>query len=330
MAIRHLRYEITNSGASGTETSHYVDLARDLSAINRQLMRQGRVYRVKRVSVVSSNTIAGVGGYWYPGPPGAPGLIDRDAGFISASVVPTGWVQQKAWKRGFDAWNKMRKAAIAVTGATYPKARWADFKVYLSDDHRTGTKLVPLDNGGNQLQLGEWTYSELTTPDGTTTADAFQLHMLGDHVGAAGSRTSVGLIRSFGETRYNLFAEPSSNNLDSDASDDPLANLFDDGTQVDEVLDDYSSENNLPPYAVAAVGGSTVGDYYVGGQTNMPKPIVVSHGTLGADGRCTLAGFDAMCGLIEFEAKSPIANDVYSVLVELAEGTYKGVRAEVI
>jgi hypothetical protein len=37
-----------------------------------------------------------------------------------------------------------------------------------------------------------------------------------------------------------------------------------------------------------------------------------------------------MCGLIEIEAKSPIANDVYSVLVELAPGNYRGVAADVI
>ena len=52
--------------------------------------------------------------------------------------------------------------------------------------------------------------------------------------------------------------------------------------------------------------------------------------TLGTDGKCTLGGFTAMCGLIEIESTSPIANDVYSVLVELAPGKYRGVHAEVI
>lgn len=320
MAIRHLRYEIQNSGTSGVETSHYVDLARDLSAINRQLMRQGRVYRVKRVSVVSSNTIAS--------------STMPSAGFISASVIPTGWVQRNAWKRGFDAWNKMRKSAVKASGSSFPKARWADFKVRMSVDSTTGTQLVPKDNGGNQMQMGEWTYSEFTRPidGGSFAGDTFLAHMIGDHlVDLQGNGiASVGLIRSYGETRYNLYAEPASNNLDSDSDDDPIATLFDSGQEVTQILEDYSLEGNLPPYYVSPVGGVGVGDHYIGGQTNMPKPIVVSHGTLGADGRCTLAGFDAMCGLIEFESKSPINNDVFSVLVELAEGQYKGVRAEVI
>jgi hypothetical protein len=52
--------------------------------------------------------------------------------------------------------------------------------------------------------------------------------------------------------------------------------------------------------------------------------------SLGTDGKCTLAGFQAMCGLVELETKSPIANDVYSVLVELAPGKYRGIKADVI
>jgi hypothetical protein len=37
-----------------------------------------------------------------------------------------------------------------------------------------------------------------------------------------------------------------------------------------------------------------------------------------------------MCGVLELETTSPIASDVYSVLVELAPGSYRGIAAEVI
>ena len=43
-----------------------------------------------------------------------------------------------------------------------------------------------------------------------------------------------------------------------------------------------------------------------------------------------MGGFEAMLGLIEFEIKSPIPSDVYSVLVELAPGQYRGIKADVI
>jgi hypothetical protein len=62
----------------------------------------------------------------------------------------------------------------------------------------------------------------------------------------------------------------------------------------------------------------------------MPKPIVMQHGTLGSDGRVTLGGFEAVHGLIELEASSPVASDVYSVLVELKAGSYKGIAAEAL
>ena len=61
----------------------------------------------------------------------------------------------------------------------------------------------------------------------------------------------------------------------------------------------------------------------------MPKPLVVQDTTL-MDGRSTVGGFNAICGLIEIETKSPLQNDVYSVLVELAPGKYRGIHAESI
>ena len=48
------------------------------------------------------------------------------------------------------------------------------------------------------------------------------------------------------------------------------------------------------------------------------------------DGRATMAGFEALCGLLEFESKSQIENDTFSVLIELAPGKYRGIAAEVI
>ena len=84
-AVRYLRYELTNSGTPGTETSHYIDLARDLSALNRRLYRQGRDYHVKRITVVSSNTPNG----------GDPSGINNR---VSLATIPDSWVARNAWK----------------------------------------------------------------------------------------------------------------------------------------------------------------------------------------------------------------------------------------
>jgi hypothetical protein len=301
---RYLRYELTNSGTPGTETSHYIDLAKDLSAINRRLYRQGRAYHVKRVSIVSSNTNVI-----------APG---NAAGRITFSTAHDTWVTRNAWRRGFETKQAMDKMALKTMGSS-AKPTFHDFKVYLSNDHRTGTVLAPKDNGGNNVQAGEWVYSTFVSPDGTTGADDFEAVIHGDHVGAAGSRTVVGLVKSYSATRATV--QDTSPDLPGGASDDPLVNLFDDGTVLDEIVNDLETHNDAPPYNP---------NNYPGGDLNHPKPCVVQQTTLGTDGKSSVGGFTAMCGLIEIEATSPIASDVYSVLVELAPGNYRGIAAEVI
>jgi len=296
-AARYLRYEITNSANAGTETSHFIDLARDLSRVNRRLYRQGRDYHVKKITLISKNT---------------PNLENR----VSVSTIPGTWVSHMAWKRAFDQWNRMNKEASANLAGDIT-ATWSDFKVYMSLDQRSGTMLEPIDNGNNVYKAGMWTYSQMVTPDGTTSADTFDLHMLGSHSGSVGNWNSVGLIRSYGESRATVQQGP---NVPTTASDDPLVNVFDYGTTVDEVIDDLEGQNDFPPYDL---------DEYPGDDTNGPKPAVVQDTTL-VDGKATMAGFNAMCGLLEFETVSPIASDIYSVLVELAPGSYRGVKADVI
>jgi hypothetical protein len=210
-----------------------------------------------------------------------------------------------------------KEASHSITGDV--AGTWSDFKVYMTDAMRTGTTLSPIDNGGNLFDAGEWEYSRYVTPDGTTTSDAFLAHMIGDHIGGAGSRVSVGLVRSYAESRATV--SPNSPETPGGVKDDPLVNVFDYGTAIDEVLDDLMFENDNPPYDLVK---------YVGGASNGEKPSVAQMSSLGTDGKCTLAGFQAMCGLVELETKSPIANDVYSVLVELAPGKYRGIKADVI
>lgn len=300
-AVRYLRYELTN-GSPGVETSHYIDLAKDLSRLNRRLYRQGRDYHVKRITVISANT-----------PNSAPGTENR----VSFSTAGAGWVSQQAWTRGFKVWNASQQRASRALGNDI-SAKWRDFKVYLTDDMRTGTVLDPLDNGGNAANSGEWSYSQLVTPDGTTGADAFYLHLLGDHNGAAGSRVSVGLVKSYGESRTTVDTDQP--NVNADIYDDPLVNVMDDGTVVDETLERMADDNDNAPY-------QTVN--YPGDNGNLPKPQVVQDTTI-VDGRAVVGGFTARCGLIEVEAKSSIDADVYSILVELAPGSYRGIAADVI
>ena len=297
-AVRYLRYELVNSATAGNETSHYIDLAKDLSIVNRRLYRQGRDYYVKKISVVSTNT---------------PNLGNR----ISVATAPNSWVTKSAHKRAFKVFNEMNRQATENLSGDIA-GTWADFKVYLIQEQRSATVNLPLDNGSpaNAGLAGEWAYSQLVSPDGTAAFDNFELHLLGDHVGSAGNWSSIGLVKSYGESRATVSAADP--NVPGTASDDPLVNVFDYGTTIDDVVDDLEADNDNPPYDITN---------YPGDENNMPKPLVV-HDTTLVDGRATMGSFQAVCGLLEFEMHSPIASDTFSVLVELAPGSYRGVKSE--
>jgi hypothetical protein len=75
-----------------------------------------------------------------------------------------------------------------------------------------------------------------------------------------------------------------------------------------------------PPYDI---------DNYGGDDANMPKAIVVKQTAL-VDGKASVGGFSALCGLLEVEAISALENDTITMIVELKEGNYRGIAAEVI
>tara|TARA_B110000305_G_C19435779_1_gene638851 strand:+ start:1447 stop:2196 length:750 start_codon:yes stop_codon:yes gene_type:complete len=238
---------------------------------------------------------------------------------VSVSTIPGTWVSKMAWKRGFETWNRMNKDATKQISGEIA-GTWADFKVHMDLTARTATLASPLDNSnpGNAYLAGEWAHSLLISPDGTAGADDFSLHMLGAHNGTPGAFSSVGLIKSYGESRATVSSNDP--NVPGLVSDDPLVNVFDYGTTIDDVVDILELSNDNPPYDIAA---------YPGDDTNGPKPAIVQDTTI-VDGRATMAGFTAMLGLLEFEIRSPLANDTYSVLVELAPGKYRGIHAESI
>lgn len=304
-AHRYLRYLLEHTGTG--EDSHYLDIAKDLSRTNRRMYSQGKVYRVKSVTVHSSSQTT----------------------FVKFATVPDTWVSRNAWKRGKSAYDEMNRRALEHSGRKLP--RYHDFKVLMSADMLgDADQGTPVDSGDNAVLNGEWLYSEFESPDGTTSSDNFYAYFMGDHSGSAGSRTAIGLIQSYGESRSTVSSQTPAG--DSDGDDDPLSNLFDSGTQTDEILDDLLNDNNAAPYA--GVGNSsTTGDKYPGAGDNLPKPWVVREVSLDQDANGAFAiarGFDAICGLVEVETTSPQDGDIIEILVELEAGDYKGVSAEVI
>ena len=226
----------------------------------------------------------------------------------------------------------MREGHGGAPGSGLPQgvtpAKWADFKVYLSLDHRGATMAVPLDNGNNPVSLAdsEWVYARYISPDGTTGDDEFTAHLLGTDDGFVGAYDSVGMIKGYAESRRRVIKDESGDSINTDSW---MINLFDDGTTLDEIADDLKSDGDLPPYDI---------DNYNGGAANMPKPIVQqmkalvqsalpSTPTSGNAPSITLGAVQAPIGVLELEIQSDVANDVFDVLIELSEGDYKGVKA---
>ena len=328
-AERFLRFQLRHPSGQ-PETSHYIDLASNLSKVNRRLYRQGMVYRIANISITSRDTVHGL---------------------VSFSSATDTWVTRNAWQRGFQLWNEMNNKVLDMPGASNRKSQWHDYKVYLSNDHRTAAsarKPGAMDNGNQLFLNGEWVYSEYQSPDGADGNDAFNVHLLGDHAAGAGgddNYASVGLIKSYGESRGTVIANVPL--LDAEGDDDPLLNLFDYGTEIDEIAQNLDSYGDRPPYAYDV---NDVGEYYPGSDVNASKPVVRRLAAIGtADIDTTggifnnrgvaaptvmLPGFDAICGLIEIETQSQMrdgafnpADDLFDVVIELAPGNYKGVAA---
>ena len=306
------------------KTPIYIDLARDLSLVNRRLYRAGKVYGIAGITV-HDNVIAGTGDT-----------------FVKACTAPNTWVVAEAWKRGKRCWDEMNRLVHdcdpSNAGKQWRKSTWHDYKVRLIDDARSdtdapggGTQTIPVDCGDNAADDGEWVYSEYITPDGMAgTQDTFVAHLLGPHDGPAGNRDSIGLVLSYGESRPTIGnIGGDSPQMDSDGDDDPLINLFDAGTQVDEIAQNLDSYGDMPPYGLGTAD-SNIGEFYPGSTNNMPKPVVQGETHVTTENSIGYIGpFQAVCGLLEIETKSSPGNTI-ELVIELMQGNYKGVAAVAI
>ena len=309
--VRHLLYQINTAGSAGTQKTKFLDLAKGLSHVNRRLYRQGRHYKVRRINFTSN--------YF-----NEPGNAERVANRVNVSVVPPSWVAANAWRRGFDTWMAHRKDLLKQTGTQGLEAAYADFKVYLNNQHRTDEgstfDLMPVDQSGNTVnQTGaEWKYSEVVSEvNAGGSIKTHDLHMLGDH---ATNDDSVGLIKSYGETRATVRSQmPGDDAVDNS---DPLLRVgAANQNEASTVMGDIRDNNDSPPYAI---------DNYPGDDANMPGALVVQQGVIDT-GDLPLGGFVAMCGLMRIDITTAYETEnTIRMLVELAPGNYRGVDAEAI
>ncbi len=313
-AHTQLVYTLVNDG-------NYIDVAKDLSVLNRRLYRSGMVYAIRGITVFFD--AAGDEDY------------HNKTITITARTIPNTWVTHNAWVKGFRNWKKQQNdARKLVTGI---KPRWEDFKVAMDSAH------VQLDSGsgdGTSISLSvrdgtlgatvapdEWQLSRIVWEDDSDDREPL-LHMMGEVTGDTVT-TYAGLIENYGDSRAQPgVSEPAH---DADASINLYAKLIKTSDVAAEIIDNMEIDNDQAPYDV---------DAYIGGATESPTPLVVGYTACNSSspvGR--MPGFVAPLGLIHLSAdgwRDPdaaaggtLADTAVTpkVIVDVAVGPYRGVLA---
>jgi len=296
---RFLRLNLTHTGTN--EDFHYVDIAQQLSLINRRLYRQGMTYHVANVAVHDSQGDA----------------------YVKFCTIPNTWTSKAAWKQGFKLWKKQR--AMAQSGGANVSGKWSDFKVYMNDDHRTDVdKPQFTDIENDSLEAGEWDYSMMLLDTNGEATDDFSLHMMGNNNGSlpAGTCVSASLLKAL----EDVLNQPADDPVAPDASGSGLFTLMahgGDGLEVNmDVVNQMEDDNDSPPYSATKVPGASfnAGDPWEVREIHLGSGGVAPSGMVG--------GFEVPLGLICIETKSGTNPNTIGVIIEIVPGKYKGVHAQ--
>lgn len=314
-AVRHLRYILTHNPDGNGDDSHFIDLAKDLSAVNRRFYRQGKEYHVAGVTIHDT---------------------DANPTWVKIGVAPNTWVTRNAWYKGFKLWTAMNEQVTEEPTATMITPKYHDFKVYLNRNHRTheqaGTDVSgPRDLYENEVGVGDWDYSSYFLPaEGGSASpdhDETAITLLGPSDGSLGAFTTVGLIAGYEQTRAAPATQepflPHGGTVDQSW----MTNLFDTGDTFDDITESLTDDNDAPPYAIYDYpGGANVGT------TNAwTGPAMVGQAfTTSTFNVSRIGPFSAICGLIEIVTRNTSSPNTIGVTIELMPGRYKGVAATAI
>lgn len=307
---------------------NYIDIAKDLSVINRRLYRQGMMYGVQNIQVHFEGADSGATDN------------SQEVRLIQVSTIPNTWVVHNAWKKGFHCWQHQQKSILdehCGLGGLSSRPRWADFKIGMDATH------IQLDSGsGDQdisldTRLGdfsttvvpdEWKISKFHWDDDTSER-APLIHMLGQV--ASTQVDYVGLVENYADSRTQPHtSEPQ---LPADASDSIYAKLHGTDELTDNIVNDLEGTNDQPPYDT---------DAYPGGASVMvgPHPQAVA-GCNVTNPVGNTGAFMAPCGLLQIFVEcwqdadpSQLGTDLTNVvrnntriIVSVAPGPYRGVMA---
>ena len=306
---RYLYYDLDHTGTD--EDFHYIDIARDLSAVNCRLYRQGMLYGISSFSIHDSqeNTEVRIG------------------------TIPTVWPVLSAYRLARRKWNaqiKAQGAANSVRGA------WDDFRVFMNSDHITDPdqpRVVNIESYSagthNESTLyGEYNASMISVQG---VGGATIMHVLGSsNSGASGTLSDayggatydgrIGVVAEWNKLKPDVPETPDSGSQNADSSAFTDGNLgMIDTTYDDAIVNRMEDFGDAPPYSVSPGGYLAIGS---------ANTWTVREGHLATGQKSLmLPGCEAFCGLLQVETKSPTDGNTIGLLVELAPGAYKGVHA---
>lgn len=294
-----LKYSLPGDG-----NDVYIDLMRDLSAVNRRGMNQGQVLHITGFTLKQDTAAASTVGLQ-----------------ATIKALPVSWVAAQAYMKARMAWMDQQRRVRAESGQDNIAPAYEDFKVFMDSNHRATGNIDTLDGAGNPVVQGEWDYSKLVYADQSVDPETIKepfLHMIGNDV----STTDVGLINAYEDSRATVSATQP--NVPAGASSNIYALLTigqDDGA-AKEVIDNMEDDNDNPPYSLA---------HYPGGVVNYPTNVDKCYVQTNQNNQVVSApGFPSLCGLIRIFSQGKTlatgANTVLpgTLLVHLAPGPKKG------
>ncbi len=311
-------FTFVTPGIDAGQTGNFtIDLSQIASLANRRFYRQGLVWAVGSIKVLSSTSSN-----------------------ITVKKLPNTWVMSNAWEKGFRAWQKMNREALQESESIRPK--FLDFKIYADDVHHSagyGNNLIPLDANYNPYTVGEWESSKFRIPVGPAvpgdTTDR-EIIAVGDNYPGPGASgiNAVSLIEGYASSRALPDIEDPNTPLDSaDATGTTPQNwisaLFNEGTeQTEQVIQDMITENNIAPYPFEG-DGVNLDTQYPNGANQAPGLQIHDYETITTTtvgGKTLVKGGLFPCGLMrfDFENTSTSNNQNWAIVIDLVPGDHRG------
>ena len=297
-----------------------VDLSQCASLVNRRFYRQG------------INWVVAGFRFFRAGTSPTPGTG------VSISKLPNTWVLGNAWEKSFRHWQDLNKRAVEA-GESLP-GRFTDFKVYMDTIHHasgSGTNLLPVDADGTEATEGEWIYSKILLPDTTIVGNAREREIIavgGNYPGnGASGLNAVSMVEGYAASRAlpnisdpNTPADATS--VDGIAPANWLAAIDNQGnSQIDDVITDLTTENNIAPYPFENDGTAT-DTQYPGGANQLPGLQLVDaayFSTAENSNKLYCKGDNFPCGLVRVFQNT---GESITMMIDLVPGTHRGYLCE--